>query len=316
MKKNMVQFQAGYSLSALFKDYGTEEKCAQALFSWKWPSGFVCPECSSERFCTLKSRKHVYQCNHCHYQTSLTSGTIFENTKLPLTQWFMAIHLITQSKTGVSALELKRQLGVSYNTAWSVKQKIMQVMMERDDRKQLSGTIQVDDVYWGGEHRGGSRGRGSENKTPFVVAVSTTDDGHPVAMNMSVLKGFKLTEIASWAKQHLKEGSHVVSDGLSCFTAVTQAGCIHSRHVTGGGATSMGKEEFTWVNTMIGNIKMAMIGTYHALKATYLKRYLAEFCYRFNRRFNLEEMLPRFSYVAVRTPAISNRLLKVAVTYG
>ena len=89
-----------------------------------------------------------------------------------------------------------RQLGVSYNTAWSIKQKIMQVMKERDDDKPLSGMIQLDDVYWGGEQHGGSRGRGSENKTPFVAAVATNAEGHPISMNMNVVEGFQLTEIS------------------------------------------------------------------------------------------------------------------------
>ena len=146
MSKNTVQFQSGYSLPELFHDYGTEEQCRQSFFEWKWPTGFICPECGSHSFCTLKTR-NLYQCNHCHHQTSLTSGTIFASTNLPLTQWFLAIHLITQSKTGLSALELKRQIGVSYNTAWSMKQKIMQVMKERDDSHPLSGVIQLDDVY-------------------------------------------------------------------------------------------------------------------------------------------------------------------------
>jgi hypothetical protein len=122
MPKNRIQFQSGYSLPELFKDFGTERQCTQALFNWKWPDGFICPECGSKSFCTLKSRK-VYQSNHCHHQTSLTSGTIFASTELPLTTWFLAIHLLTQLKTGMSALELKRQINVSYNTAWGMKQK-------------------------------------------------------------------------------------------------------------------------------------------------------------------------------------------------
>jgi hypothetical protein len=138
----------------------------------------------------------VYQCNRCHHQHSLISGTIFSATKLPLTLWFLAIHLITQAKTGISALSLRRQLGVSYNTAWSIKQKLMQVMKERDDSKPLSGIIQLDDVYWGGEQRGGKRGRGSANKTPFVAAVSVNEKGHPMAMNMTVVNGFRSKEIA------------------------------------------------------------------------------------------------------------------------
>ena len=315
MSKNQVQFQFGYSLLELFNEYGTEDQCRQSLFNWRWPDGFICPDCGSTRYCSLKSR-NIYQCNHCHHQTSVISGTIFANTNLPLTKWFLAIHLVTQSKTGVSALELRRQIGVSYNTAWSMKQKIMQVMKERDDSRPLSGTIQLDDVYWGGERHGGSRGRGSENKTPYVVAVSTNEAGHPVAMSMTVIKGFRLTEISKWAQQHLQPGSHVVSDGLACFAAVKDAGCVHERIVTGGGYKSVTKEEFTWVNTMIGNVKNAVIGTYHAIGAKHLPRYLAEFCYRFNRRFQLEDMLPRFVYIALRTPPMPNRLLKLAESYG
>jgi len=301
MSKNKVQFQKGYSLVDFIKDYGTEEQCSQALFKWRWPNGFCCPDCGSGRYTVIKTRS-LYQCSKCHHQTSVTSGTIFDSTKLALTTWFMAIHLITQAKTGLSALALKRQIGVSYNTAWSMKQKIMQVMKERDDSKPLSGVIQLDDVYWGGERRGGKRGRGSENKTPFVAAVALNDKGHPISMNMNVVKGFQSAEIARWAKQHLAPGSLVYTDGLACFSTVLSAGCHHYTIVTGGGPQSVTREEFAWVNTMIGNVKRAINGTYHAINPNHLPRYLAEFCYRFNRRFQLDDMLPRLAYVAVRTP--------------
>lgn len=315
MGKNKVQFQKGYSLADFIKDYGTEEQCSEALFKWRWPNGFCCPDCGSSRYAVIKTRS-LYQCSKCHHQTSVTSGTIFESTKLALTTWFMAIHLITQAKTGLSALALKRQIGVSYNTAWSMKQKIMQVMKERDDSKPLSGVIQLDDVYWGGERRGGKRGRGSENKTPFVAAVALDAKGHPISMNMNVVKGFQSAEIARWAKQHLAPGSVVYSDGLACFSAVLSAGCHHHAIVTGGGPQSVTRGEFAWVNTMIGNVKRAIHGTYHAINPNHLPRYLAEFCYRFNRRFQLDDMLPRFAYVAVRTPPMPGRLLKLAEVYG
>lgn len=315
MVKNKIQFQPGYSLFELFQNYGTEEQCQQALFKWRWPMGFRCPQCGCQKYCKIKTRQ-LYQCNHCHQQTSLISGTIFEQTKLPLTKWFLAIHLITQAKTGISALSLMRQIGVSYNTAWSMKQKIMQVMKERDDTKPLKGVIQLDDAYWGGERRGGKRGRGSANKVPFVAAVSLNEAGHPDAMNMQVVKGFRLNEISKWARHHLQPKSTVISDGLSCFSAVKEADCYHLSIVTGGGPESVSKEEFTWVNTMLGNVKNAITGTYHAISPKHLPRYLAEFCYRHNRRFQLEALLPRFGYVAVRTPPMPSRLLKMAEAYG
>ncbi len=197
-----------------------------------------------------------------------------------------------------------------------MKHKIMQVVKERDDSKPLHGIIQLDDVYWGGERRGGKRGRGSANKVPFVAAVSLNEQGHPIAINMNVVKGFRLTEISRWATRHLHPECTIISDGLSCFAAVQQAGYEHLSIVTGGGAQSVTKEEFTWINTMIGNVKNAMRGTYHAINPKHLPRYLAEFCYRHNRRFQLEEMLPRFAYVAVRTPPMPLRLLKLAEAYG
>jgi transposase-like protein len=315
MSKNQIQHQSGYSLPDLFKQYGSDKQCVYALFQWKWPKGFSCPECSSQSYCALKSRK-LYQCNRCHHQTSLTTNTIFEHTKLPLTLWFLSVHLITQSKTGISALSLKRQIGVSYNTAWKIKQKIMQVMKEQDDKRLLTGIVQIDDVYYGGERHGGKRGRGSENKIPFIAAVSTNDKGHPIYMNFNVVKGFRLSEVARWAKLHLASGSIVVSDGLACFTAVTQAQCEHFSTVTGGGPESVTKEQFIWINTMIGNVKNAITGTYHAIKAAHLPRYLAEYCYRFNRRFELKDMLPRFMYVALRTPPMPQKYLSMAELYG
>ena len=315
MAKNKVQFQAGYSLFEFIQDYGTEEQCHQALYKWRWPTGFVCPDCGSKKHCVLNTRR-LYQCYQCHHQTSVTSQTIFEQTKLPLPQWFLAIHLITQAKTGISALSLKRQIGVSYNTAWSMKHKIMQVMKERDDSKPLTGIIQLDDAYLGGERHGGKRGRGSANKIPFVAAVSINEEGHPIAMNFNVVKGFRLKEISRWAKQHIKPNSTVISDGLPCFSAVKEAGCYHLSIVTGGGPESVSKKEFTWVNTMLGNVKNAITGTYHSISPRHAPRYLAEFCYRHNRRFQLKDMIPRFGYMAVRTPPMPGKLLKLAEAYG
>ena len=298
--KNIIQFQKGYSLIEFLKDYGTEELCRKALFSWRWSDGYKCPKCGCGKYCSLKVR-NVYQCYNCHHQHSLNSGTIFSGTKLPLTVWFLAIYLIKQAKTGISAFALKRQLGVSYNTAWSVKQKLMQVMKEADDGILLSETIQLDDVYWGGERHSGKRGRGSADKTPFVAAVSINSEGHPVVMNMNVVKGFRSREISRWAEKHLDANAHVVSDGLACFKAVQDAGCQHTSIVTGGGAACVNREEFTWVNTMIGNVKNAMIGTYHAINSKHLPRYLAEFCYRFNLRFQLKDMVTHLVKVSAHT---------------
>lgn len=209
-----------------------------------------------------------------------------------------------------------RQIGVSYNTAWSVKHKIMPAMKECDDGNRRGGLIQLDDVYWGGERHGGKRGRGAEHKTPFVAAVALKEDRHPIAMSRQVVTGCRSAEIARWAKKRLRPGSLVCSDGLACFAAVTQADCRPVCIVTGGGPHSVTREEFTWVNTRMGHVKNAIHGSYHAMNPKPLPRYLAEFCDRFNRRFDLEAMMPRFLHAAARTPPMPYRLLKLAEAYG
>ncbi len=134
MPKNTVQFQKGSSLHEFIEKYGSEEQCQQALYQLRWPTGYICPGCGNTTGCELKSRK-IYQCHKCHHQSSLTAGTIFHGTKLPLKKWFLAIYLLTQRKKSTSALQLSREIGVNYNTAWKLKHKLMQVMMERQSQK-------------------------------------------------------------------------------------------------------------------------------------------------------------------------------------
>ena len=143
----------------------------------------------------VRARK-TFQCNSCHHQTSLIAGSVFEGTKLGLTVWFLAMYLISQAKTGLSALALKRDLGVSYPTAWLIHHKLMQAMIEREARYVLCGTVQVDDAYLGGELNDGTAGRGSENKVPFVAAVSLDEDGHPLRAKLAQLPGFTRKAIA------------------------------------------------------------------------------------------------------------------------
>lgn len=171
MPRNEVQFQKGMSLSDFLEQYGTEAQCEQALFAWRWPQGFRCPECGHTGHCMLG--RGLYQCPHCRRQTSITAGTLFAGTKLPLTKWLLAIYLLTQSKNGISALELSRQLGIFYNSAWLMKQKLMQAMLEREQGRELTGVFQMDDAYWGGRRRGYKIGRGTRGKTPLIAAVTT-----------------------------------------------------------------------------------------------------------------------------------------------
>lgn len=236
------------------------------FFNLRWGgNGFVCPSCGGKEYCKLK-RHSLYQCNTCHQQTSLTAGTILDNTKLPLTKWFLAILLLTKVKNGISALELSRLIEVSYNTAWRMKHKLMQAMKESDDKRQL------DDAYWGGGKTKGKRGRGSVNKVPFIAAVALNEDYNPVYMRMTVVKGFRKDEVEKWAKKHLVPSTLAISDGLSCFEALSNANVHHDRVVKDGAPDldEIQDKYFHWVDTMIGNVKNSLRGTYHAISKKHL----------------------------------------------
>jgi len=312
MAQNPIQFQKGLSLKRFLSDYGTEEQCEQTLEDWRWPNGFVCPSCGHQHEPVRLRSRALLQCRHCHHQASLTAGTIFANTKLPLTTWLLAMFLLTQQKNGIAALELKRHLGVSYLTAWRLKHKLLQVMKERDDQTPLAGIIEVDDVYWGGEAHASTPGRGSPNKTPFIAALSRNEEDHPIGLRLGKVAGFRTAEVERFARRHFDRNAIVLSDGLGCFRGIASAGFEHQPIVTGGGYRSMAIPEFQWLNTVLGNVKNSLHGSYHQASGKHLPRYLGEFCYRFNRRFDLAAMLPRLGWAAVRTPPMPHRLLALA----
>jgi hypothetical protein len=235
MKMNQIQFQPGLSIPKFLNDYGTEAQCEQTLQALRWPKGFRCPRCDGQTHCVVRDGvRKVFQCSTCRHQASLIAGTVFQGTKLPLTIWFLAIYLISQAKTGLSALALRRQLGVSYPTAWLIHHKLMQVMADREERYVLEGKVQVDDAYLGGKRTGGKAGRGSENKVPFVAAVSLTEENRPLRVRLTPVSGFTSRAVSAWAKANVAPGSAVLSDGLSCFGAVTLAGCRHQPTIMAG----------------------------------------------------------------------------------
>lgn len=312
MARNQVQFQKGLSEAGFDEMYGSEEQCHAALVKWRWPGGFECPGCGGVDHCVVtRGARRLFQCNACRKQTSVRAGTIFASSKLTLRIWFKTIYLITQSKKGISSIELGRRLGVTQTAAWMMKHKLAQVMLERNASKRLKGKVQLDDAYIGGA-RSGRRGRGATGKTPFVAAVATTDDGKPDQIILRRVKAFSSFAIRKLASTAIAPGADVVSDGLACFAAVTQAGCAHTPIKTGSGKQAARTPAFKWVNTALGNIKAALVGTYRAVREKHVPRYLAEFEYRFNRRYDLEAMIPRLAFVALRTAPMPYRLLKLA----
>jgi transposase-like protein len=289
--------------------FGTEAQCEAALERARWPSGFRCPECAGAAHSTfLADGRRYWQCKHCRAQTTVRSGTLFHASKLPLTVWFQALYLVTQNKSNISALSLKRHLGVCYRTAWRVKHKLLEAMAERESHRLLTGVVLADDAYLGGV-RAGKPGRGSENKVAFMAAVELNEQGHPQHVRFDPIADLKGSTLAKWAHTAL----HLVTDGLASFAA---AGANVAQH----GAIIVSPRQssdlavFEWVNTFIANLKTPIRGTYHHFDfKKYGARYLAEAQYRVNRRFELRSLVDRLLWTCIRTKPAPESWLRLGV---
>lgn len=212
----------------------------------------------------------------------------------------------------MSALSLRRFLGISVNAALKMKHKLQLVMKEADDRLLLEGFVELDDVYWGGKRHGGKRGRGAPGKTPFLAAVSRNDQGHPIHMRMSKLKAFTSDTVKAWSRKHIHPESVVISDMYNPFNCLSDLVALHGKIKAAEIYDDPNNKIFHWINTVIGNVKRAIHGTYHAVSSKHLPRYLAEFCFRFNNRFILGAMIANLAKQAVNTKPRPQRLLKLA----
>lgn len=286
MSMNTIEFQRGLSLPQFQALYGTEQQCERSLVAERWPHGWQCAHCGCKRFFLTRNGqgRQLWECFICGYQSSSIVGTVMEHTHLPLTVWFLAMYLMTHNKNAISALALKRQLGVSYKSAWRLLHKLMHTRGLRDARYRLQGRVEIDDAYLGGERAEASIHGGGKpaNKTAFIAAVQTRAEGRPLYIHLTPVADFTNQDIRLWAE----------------------------RHVTGGGRQGAQTPQLHWVNTVRGNLKTSMAGTYHAFDhARYAARYLAEFCYRFNRRFDLAAMLPRLLRALATTRPLPLRAL-------
>ena len=239
------------------------------------------------------------------------SGTIFNSTKLPLTVWFRAMYLITQTKQGISAIELGRRLGTTQTTAWKIKTKLSEVMRIANDATPLEGRVKMDDAYPGGERSGGKTGRSSPGKRPIVV-VRTSDAKKSMWLKVRRIARFKRKRVKSLAKRILAPGAFVVTDGFACFRGVADAGCEHYPIVTGSGRHAVRHPSFRWVNTALINVKTAIAGTYKAVRKKHIGRTIAKYEWRFNNRENLAAIIPALACAAARSKPAPYRYLKMA----
>lgn len=280
--------------------FGTEQACASAIAKYRWPNGFVCPTCAHNKAWYIQTRK-VYQCCKCQHQTSVTAGTLFHSTNLPLVKWFWAIYLMVTDKGGISAMRLSKQITVSWLTARNMLRKLRTAMAHRDSLYRLvEELIEIDDAYIGGK-KPGKRGRGAAGKKPILVAVERKDEGSGFVA-MKAVDTISKETVKEFLGYHVQKGNHIRTDAFPALNII-QKDHVHEKKKT------PPSEAGTWlpkVHIIIGNLKIFLNGTYHGVTSKYLQEYLDEFCYRFNRRFWEPELPFRLLNACVsHTPAIT-----------
>ena len=281
--------QEAVNLMEFMKRFGTEGACREYLYKIRWPEGFVCPKCGAKDEPYSIKARNKYQCRHCTHQTSVTAGTIMDKSRTPLTKWFLGIYLMGQDKRGCSALKLKRELKIAYDTAWTMSHKIRKAMGERDNLYLLSGTVEIDDSFFGGAHEGSKRGRGTD-KTPVIFGLSLDEKGRPGYLRAKVCPSVTGDALVAYAKECIKPGSLLRSDGLPAYNKLATEGFLLQPEVFN---LKENPEHLKWIHTLISNAKSFISGTYHGLDDIHLQAFLDEFCYRFNRRYWLDQIFAR-----------------------
>ena len=258
--------------------FATEQACKDYLGALRWPHGFVCPQCEQKR--AWEMRRGLYWCRNCDYQSSVTAGTLFHDTHKPLRLWFEAMWYVTSQKSGVSALGLQRVLGLgSYHTAWNWLHKFRRAMV-RPGRDRLTGVVEVDEIFIGGE-QSGKRGRGAGGKA--LVLLAAQQDGKRIGRirlrRVADAAGESL-EPAVW--EMVEPGSTVRTDGWRGYNGLTELGY---RHQVVQGAAKLGDNLLPLVNMVASLLKRWLLGTHQgAVQHSHLDYYLDEYTFRFNRR--------------------------------
>src|SRR6202165_337384 len=282
--------------------FGTQQQCIAHVAERRWPGGFVCAGCSGRVAWRLKARPRVYECGTCHRQESVTAGTVFHRTRTDLTRWFLAAYLMGRDKRGVSAKFLQRELGVAYQTAWTMAHKLRHGLSE-DPSRPLHGFLEADETFIGGRGDPTSPGRSTANpdKSLVVAAVEKVPapkyrsgkHGHAGKRQhgffagdarIAVLPAATGAELGVFLKANVAANSHLLTDGFAGYRGGGAGLGEHLKHtpVAQGEGANAG-EFFPIIHTLFSNIKAWLVGTHHGVSVQHLPRYLREWSDRFNR---------------------------------
>ena len=269
--RNLAEFEARFA---------TDEACRDYLFRLRWPEGFCCPRCGRGKAWPV--RKVLFECAHCGAQVSVTAGTIFQDTRQPLTLWFRAMWWVTTQKNGASALGLQRILGLgSYKTAWTWLHKLRRAMV-RPGRDRLRGWVEVDETYVGGLEEGVS---GRETETKALVAVACEQDGAGMGrIRLSRIADASAVSVHAFLEESIEPGSVVHSDGWEAYRGLEPKGYRHKVTVLKG-RQATAAQLMPRVHRVASLLKRWLLGTHQgAVSLEHLDYYLDEIAFRFNRR--------------------------------
>jgi len=276
------------NLMSLFAQFGTDEQCRIALEKLRWPDGVKCPRCQSDKI-SRNYKRNSLECEPCGYHFSVTSGTIFHDTHLPLTKWFAAIYLICESKKGMSANQLKRTLGVAYKTAWYLCHRIREAVKDADTSL-LSGIVECDETYIGGKAKNMHKkdrerkiqGRGAVGKAMVLGAIQRGG-----GVRLTVEKRADRATLHKFIKAALADETEcIMTDTAPAYEGIADANTRHETVNHSADEYVRGECHTNNVESVWSLFKRSIVGSYHQISVKHLDRYLDEFEFRFNNRNN------------------------------
>ncbi len=271
------------NLPDLVARFGTEEKCRAYLEELRWPKGIECPRCEGTSVSRISTRDQL-DCNDrdCRYRFSVTTGTLFHDSHLPLTKWFMAVYLVGESKKGISAKQLQRMLHVSYKTAWYLGHRIRDAMGE-DDQPLLRGIVEVDETFVGGRREGVGRGRYRDADNPPVVgAIERSGE-----VRLKVTSDRSKKSLHGFIREHVADGVEAIyTDEWSPYEGIADENTRHETVNHSAREWVRGDVHTNTTESVWSLFKRSIVGSYHQLSVKHLPAYLDEMEFRFNNREN------------------------------
>lgn len=278
------------SLISLVNHFNSDKRCRDFITEQRWGKEVVCPFCGCKHVYVCGNGDNQFKCKECHKRFSCLVGTIFENTKLPLQKWFMAMYLISSHKKGISSHQLARDIQVTQKTAWFILHKVRTMFSQYDDVA-LEGDVEIDEMYLGGRETNKheskktakTQGRSTKTKTPIFGMVSR--NGEVRAIKVENTQASTLVPII---KQFVADNAHIYTDELNAYTALDRDGYQHD--VIHHGAKEFSRDGITTnsIEGFWGHFKRTVFGTYHFVSKAYLQQYVNEAVYRYNTRKDSE----------------------------